>query len=68
MNLQTLRNLIINVLDNENGVNNTVVKDIEDLCESNGWDDILDKIEYEEEGAFLWETDAEELRKIQLAP
>ncbi len=60
-----LRNTIIDLLDNENGVNHKGYDGIMQLCEHYGWQDIMSKIESESSGHFLWGDDAETLRAQQ---
>ena len=58
-----LRHTIIDLLDNENGVNDKGFEGISKLCERYGWEDILDKVDsFDSSGHFLWEDDAQSLR------
>lgn len=59
-----LRNLIIDLLDNENGVDEKQFDSIVKLCEYFGFQDILDKVDTEWGGIWLWEADAADLRQI----
>ncbi len=66
MTKQFLRNTIINLLDDENGINSKAHDGILEICAENGWDDINSATELMDERAFLNESDAEELRKVQV--
>ena len=63
--MNKLRQTIINLLDDEYGVNDKSFKGIMSLCEENSWQDILDLVEHEFDydndtiRHFLWEADAE---------
>lgn len=66
MTKQTLRDLIINLLDDENGINSNAHDSILIICKEHGWDDINRATELQEGRAFLWEADGEELRKVKV--
>ena len=66
MTKQTLRNTIINLLDDENGVNSAGHDGLLELCIENGWNDITAATELQENRAFLNEDDADDLRKVTL--
>lgn len=64
MTKQTLRNTIIDLLDDDHGVNSKGHDGLVELCNENGWDDINRATELQEGRAFLGEEDAEDLRKV----
>lgn len=64
MTKQTLRDLIINLLDDEDGVNEKAHVQIFDICAEHGWNDINQATEMMEGRSFLYEAKAEELRKV----
>lgn len=64
MTKQTLRHFIINLLDDENGINSVSHDTVIEICEENGWNDIIQATEFEEGRAFLWEADAVDLRAV----
>lgn len=64
MTKQLLRNTIINLLDDENGINDKAHDGVLEICEEHGWDDITKATELQEGRAFLNEDDAEELRQV----
>lgn len=61
-----LRQTIINLLDDENGVNETGYRGIQEICGNNQWDDITSKVESTEGRFYLNEDDAIDLRLIVL--
>jgi len=66
MTKQSLRKFIINLLDDEDGINSVSHDSVIEICAENGWNDITQATEFEEGRAFLWEADAEDLRKVQV--
>lgn len=64
MTKQFLRNTIINLLDDENGINSLAHDGILEICNENGWDDITKATELQNGRAFLNEDDAEDLKKV----
>jgi hypothetical protein len=64
MSKQLLRNTIIDLLDDCHGINNKAHDGVVEICSLNGWHDINEKTELEDGRAYLWEADAEELRKV----
>lgn len=64
MTKQALRNTIINLLDDEDGINSLAHDGIVEICNENGWNDITEATELQEGRAFIWEEDAEKLRKV----
>lgn len=66
MNLKLLRNTIINLLDDDDGINSRGHDGIIEICSELGWDDITKKTELQEGKAFIWEKDAHELRKVMV--
>lgn len=67
MTKQSLRNLIIDLLDDGDGVNEKAHIQIFDICAEHGWNDINQATEMMEGRSFLYEADAEKLRKVQVA-
>jgi hypothetical protein len=61
-----LRQAFINVLDDENGTNEQAFELIVGFCETNGWQDILDLVEVQDDRYYLWEADAEKLRQRKI--
>lgn len=66
MTKQDLRNMIINLLDDEHGVNNEGHNGLEQLCRECGWEDINRATELQEDRAFMFEEDAADLRKVEI--
>jgi len=66
MTKQLLRNTIINLLDDENGINDKAHNGIFEICKEHGWGDITKATELQEGRAFLNEDDAEDLRKVKI--
>lgn len=66
MTKQLLRDTIINLLDDENGINDKAHDGVLEICEEYGWSDINQATELQDGRAFLNEDDAEELRKVKL--
>lgn len=64
MTKQLLRNTIINLLDDEHGVNDMGHDGILEICDENGWSDISRATELQDGRAFIGEEDAEELRQV----
>ena len=64
MNKQLLRNTIINLLNDENGVNSAGHDGIIKICNEMGWNDINRATELQSGRAFLMEEDAEKLLKV----
>lgn len=62
MDKQLLRKVIIDILDDEHGINSKAHDGILALCNQFGWKDITEKTDLQENRAFLGEEDAEELR------
>lgn len=67
MTKQLLRDTIINLLDDENGINDNAHDGVLEICEEHGWSDINRATELQNGRAFLNEDDAEELRKVRVA-
>jgi hypothetical protein len=67
MTKQLLRDTIINLLDDENGINDKAHDGVLEICEEHGWSDINQATEFQDGRAFLNEDDAEELRKVRVA-
>lgn len=57
------RNLIINVLDDENGVTWKAYNDIEIACDEMGWYDIIDAAKAQDNRYYIQEDDAKMLRE-----
>lgn len=66
MTKQFLRNTIINLLDDENGINDKAHNGVLEICEEHGWSDINQATELQNGRAFLNEDDAEDLRAVRL--
>lgn len=64
MTKQTLRNTIINLLDDEHGISSAAYEGVDELCCENNWTDILTQTENANNRFFIGEDAAEELRKI----
>ncbi len=64
MTKQSLRNFIIDLLDDEDGINSKAHDSIVELCNENGWNDINQATVLEDNRAFLWEDDASSLRQF----
>lgn len=64
MTKQTLRNTIIDLLDDENGVNEAGYNGIDEICLENNWQDILTQVDGTDGRFYLGEDEAEELRKV----
>jgi hypothetical protein len=64
MTKQFLRTLIINLLDDENGINMLAHDGVLQICNENGWHDITNATELQDGRAFLNEDDADDLRKV----
>jgi hypothetical protein len=64
MTKQSLRNTIINLLDDEDGINSKAHDGILEICNENGWNDITKATELQNGRAFIFEEDAEELRRV----
>ena len=62
MTNNNLRLFIINLLDDEHGVNQRAFPEIVALCNLHGWKDIMDAVTVDNHRAFLYEQDAHELR------
>jgi hypothetical protein len=61
-----LRKMIINLLDDENGVNSLGHDGLVQICVENGWEDINNATELQSDRAFLNEDDAIELLKVKV--
>lgn len=59
-----LRQTIINLLDDEHGINSRAHDCLAGICSQYGWEDINRATELQEGRAFLNEEDAEELHKV----
>lgn len=57
-----LRELVIDLLDDDHGVNSKAHDKLTKICEQNGWHDIIHATELQDERAFLNEEDAAILR------
>lgn len=66
MTKQLLRDTIINLLDDENGINDKAHNGVLEICEEHGWSDINQATELQDGRAFIGEEDAEELRKVRV--
>jgi hypothetical protein len=66
MTKQLLRNTILNLLDEEHGINLAGYEGISEICCENGWDDITNKVEDANGRFYLGEDDAEELRQVEV--
>lgn len=66
MTKQFLRETIINLLDDDDGINGKAHDNIVAICEENKWDDINRATVLENERAFLNEDDAEILRQVKV--
>ncbi len=64
MNKTELRLTVIDLLDDENGVNEAGYRGLEKLCIENGFTDILDAVEAQDGRFYLGEDDAAELRVV----
>lgn len=64
MNKQELRQMVIDLLDDGDGVNAKGFAGLQRLCEENGWVDIMDCVKGCEGRAYLGEDDAEDLRAV----
>lgn len=64
MTKQFLRNTIINLLDDEHGINSLAHDGVLQICDQNGWHDITEATELQDCRAFLNEDDADDLRKV----
>lgn len=62
MNETQLRNTIIDILDDEDGINVKAWNGIQALCDQYGWSDIFDIVECTDDRYYLGEDDAETLR------
>lgn len=67
--MNKLRNTLIDILNDEHGVNETGFKGIEAICLELGWNDILDAVDHAESDIdtkelrfWLGEDDAEDLK------
>jgi hypothetical protein len=58
-----LRIVVINLLDDENGVNETAYRGLEILCDEHGWIDIIEAVESADGRFYLGEDVADELRQ-----
>ena len=65
MKLKELRLAVINLLDDDHGVNSKGHDGLIAICENFGWNDITSATELQEDRAFLDDEDAEELRKVE---
>lgn len=61
-----LRQTIINLLDDENGINSRAHDCILNICLQYGWEDINIATELQDGRAFLNEDDAQSLREIDI--
>lgn len=59
-----LRQTLINILDDEHGINSRAHDCIAAVCSHYGWEDINSATELQEERAFLNEDDAERLHAV----
>ena len=66
MTKQTLRNTIINLLDDENGISSAAYEGVNELLCENDWTDIVDAVEAGNDRYFLGEDVADELRKVSV--
>lgn len=60
----TLRQTIIACLNDENGINSLAHAGLMEICEKNGWHDIVDKVDFVLGRAFLKSEDAIALNKM----
>ena len=64
MTKQTLRNTIINLLDDEHGIPASAYEGLNELCCEYNWNDILDCVDGTDSRYYIGEESAEELRKV----
>ena len=64
MTKQFLRNTIIDLLDDADGINSKAHDGVLEICVENNWHDINKATKFQKGRAFIWEDDAEELRKV----
>jgi hypothetical protein len=64
MTKQFLRNTIIDLLDDENGINSKAHDGVFQICVENSWHDINESTDLQNGRAFLNEDDAEDLRQV----
>ncbi len=68
MTKQTLRNMVINLLDDEDGVNESGYNGLDEICCENNWTDILTQVESAGRPGrgrfFLSEDASEQLRSV----
>lgn len=66
MTTNFLRQTIINVLDDEHGINSRAHDCLAAICSHYGWEDINRATELQNGRAFLNEDDAEDLHKVAI--
>lgn len=64
MTKQSLRTFILDLLDDDDGINEKAYQTVVELCVENGWEDICRAVESQDERVFIGEDDADELRKV----
>jgi hypothetical protein len=64
MTKQLLRDTIINLLDDEEGINEAAYQGVNEICCEHNWTDIADAVEGTKGRYFLGEDDVEDLRKV----
>ena len=64
MTKQFLRNTIIDLLDDENGINSKAHDGVLQICVENGWEDINKATDLQDGRAYIGEDDAEDLRQV----
>jgi hypothetical protein len=64
MTKQFLRNTIIDLLDDENGINSKAHDGVLQICVENGWEDINKATDLQNGRAYIGEDDAEDLRQV----
>lgn len=74
MNEKDLRIMVIDLLDDENGINETAFNSLETFCKEHGWADILNLVvkadslvDENEKRHWLDEDDANDLRDATFA-
>lgn len=66
MTKQDIRNMVINLLNDEHGVNALAYDGLNHLCVENNWNDIISAVGNQDGRVFLHEDDAENLLQIKV--
>lgn len=66
MNKQDIRNMVINLLNDEHGVNALGYNGLRDFCNDNGWQDIIVVVDAQDDRFFLHEDVAEILSQVKV--